>query len=917
MTALCEPFYSYWGKAEKGDNSAYHLLPYHSLDVAAVGLQLLKEHATLRNKLVALLGTDEDTCIALVALFLACHDIGKFSEGFQQLRCDIFAKLRRRRSNQQYRLRHDNLGYLLWQDHLRAELLDHNWFSRGERRDARRWEGIIDVWSHAVTGHHGKPPDVTGDKSTEEYFLDDDISAAREFLATTIQLFLTAAPERGLNARDLFKGIKQCSWLLAGISVLCDWIGSSRDYFPYESRRRNLKDYLNESQEKALTGLKDSGVLPRSVARYSGIKHLFSNIHSPSPLQAYVDASEIPNVPQLWILEDLTGSGKTEAAVVLAHRIMSMGLADGLFLALPTMATANAMYDRIANAYRRLFNPGSKPDLILAHSARNLSDRFRMSVLSKSSKTRELYRDGEETSEAICAAWLADSSKKAFLADVGVGTIDQALVSVLPVRHQSLRLLGLARKVLIVDEVHAYDPYMHTLLRHLLCFHAALGGSAILLSATLPRSTRSELLASFSAGLGEETNVTVEEKCYPLVTRFTDGKVLESPVLERADQRRNIRVELLSDEEAVRRLALEKAESDSCVCWIRNTVADALEAHERLFQSGFPKEKLLLFHARLAMGDRIRREEEVLEAFGPKSGHKQRAGKILIATQVVEQSLDLDFDVMITDLAPIDLIIQRAGRLRRHLRDHQGNVLPSGTSLGGRGEPVLYVYSPDPVDQPKSDWYSRTFEKAAYVYPHHGRLWLTARLLKREKYLRLPHNARLLIEGVYGENAEEIPPGLTKPSTTAEGQERAGNSLANLNALNLEEGYADTLGQWIEDSATPTRLGEASVQVRLARWDGGILKPWFEHGVHPWEMSQVSVRENLIKEEKKTLDKVLNEAVILTKQSMPDKGRWSILLPLTPLDGEAWTTQALNNRGEEVTLVYSERLGLRKLEGGV
>jgi CRISPR-associated endonuclease/helicase Cas3 len=753
-----------------------------------------------------------------------------------------------------------------------------------------------------------------GGKSTDEYFVNDDIRAAREFLEAAVQLFLTATPRTGLNAKELFKGIKRCSWLLAGISVLCDWIGSNEKYFPYESQERNLRGYLSDSREKALRGLKESGVLPVSVAQYSGVRNLFKNILRPSPLQAHVDASDVPNVSQLWILEDLTGSGKTEAAVILAHRIMSLGLADGLFFALPTMATANAMYDRIANAYRRLFDPSSKPDLILTHSARNLSDRFQKSVLSKSSRTSDQYRDGEETAEAICAAWLADSGKKAFLADVGVGTIDQALVSILPVKHQSLRLLGLARKVLIVDEVHAYDPYMHSLLRKLLHFHAALGGAAILLSATLPRRTRNELLTSFSEGWGEETEVTVEKKCYPLVTRFAGASVLEASVSERTDQRRNIRVELLSDESAVKRLALGKAENGSCVCWIRNTVTDALEAYNCLLRSGFPKEKLLLFHARFAMGDRIMREEEVLEAFGPKSGHKQRTGKILIATQVVEQSLDLDFDVMITDLAPIDLIIQRAGRLRRHLRDHKGNVLPWGASLDGRGEPTLHVYSPDPVDQPKRNWYSKTFEKAAYVYPDHGRLWLSARLLKSEKYLRLPHNARRLIEGVYGNETEEIPPGLEKSSNNAEGEGNAGKSLANLNALNLEEGYVDTLGQWVEDTETPTRLGEASVQVRLARWDGRELRPWFEHSGHPWEMSQVSVRESLMKEEKKTLDKVLNESVISTKESMPDKGRWSVLLPLTPLDDNVWTGSALNNSGEEVTLVYSERLGLSKAE---
>ncbi len=915
MTSSGGTYYNYWGKAQRGKDGAYHLLPYHCLDVAAVGLELLHEHAALRKRLAEILGTDGNTCIQLVAFFLSCHDVGKFSGGFQNLRPDIVEQLQGRASNEQYRLRHDTLGFLLWRDHLKSDVLSHGWFCPSEKRDARRWQKIFDHWGHTVTGHHGKPPDTTGGYSADEYFAPEDLDAVKAFVKNAVQLFLPGLPEKSLSAEVLLQGIKRCSWLLAGISILCDWIGSNDQYFPYEGERRNLTDYFNDSRDKALKGLNNSGVLPVSVARYSGIKNLFKNIVRPTPLQAHVNDAKIPDAPQLWILEDLTGSGKTEAAVILAHRIMSRGLADGLFFALPTMATANAMYDRIADSYRRLFKPESEPGLILTHSARNLSDRFQKSILSNSSNTGDQYPDGEESAQAICAAWLADSSKKAFLGDVGVGTVDQALVSVLPVKHQSLRLLGLAGKVFIVDEVHAYDPYMHGLLQALLSFHAAMGGSAILLSATLPRSTRRDLVASFSLGLRQENDVTLtEEEAYPLVTHFAQSSVLESPVSERPDQRRNVRVELVVDKAEVQKLALERAKSGSCVCWIRNTVADALKAYDSLRQSDFPEEKLLLFHARFAMGDRIKRECQVLGAFGPKSVPEQRAGKILIATQVVEQSLDLDFDVMITDLAPIDLIIQRAGRLRRHLRDREGNLLPQGSAEDGRGDPVVHVYSPDPVDDPHSDWYSATFEKAAYVYPDHGQLWLAARLLKNQGCLNLPCDARLLIEGVYGDEAEPSPKGLARSSTIADGQRKAAGSLAWINALSLINGYGGTSGQWIEEADTPTRLSDASVRVRLAKWDGHTLQPWFDHGKHSWELSEVSVREHFAKTETKHLDKVLYETIISAKESMPDKGKWSILVPLIPLDDDAWTGTALNKKDEEVTLIYSKRLGLMKAE---
>ena len=214
--------------------------------------------------------------------------------------------------------------------------------------------------------------------------------------------------------------------------------------------------------------------------------------------------------PQLFILEDVTGAGKTEAALVLTHRLLSAGLADGLYVALPTMATANAMYQRLGEVYRRFYENSALPSLILAHGARDLSDAFRKSVMLSENEAADLnYEDGhkeqdqELSATAYCNAWLADNRKTALLAVVCVFTLYQALLAVLPARHQSLRLLGLGRKVLLVDEVHAYDSYMQRLLDALLEMHARQGGSVILLSATLPQTMREKLVAAFHRGIGE------------------------------------------------------------------------------------------------------------------------------------------------------------------------------------------------------------------------------------------------------------------------------------------------------------------------------------------------------------------------------------------------------------------------------
>merc|ERR1712023_293119 len=194
--------------------------------------------------------------------------------------------------------------------------------------------------------------------------------------------------------------------------------------------------------------------------------------------------------PQLFVLEDVTGAGKTEAAMTLVHRLLEHGQARGVYFGLPTMATSNAMYGRVADIYRRWFDEQQVPNLVLAHGARHLNTDFAHSVVSEQARDHA-YGDGEQTASAACNQWFADSRKKALLADVGVGTV-----------HQALRLIGLANKVLVVDEVHACDDYMAGLLEAILQAHAQQGGSAILLTATLPHSMKRNLVAAYQKGRG-------------------------------------------------------------------------------------------------------------------------------------------------------------------------------------------------------------------------------------------------------------------------------------------------------------------------------------------------------------------------------------------------------------------------------
>ena len=255
-------------------------------------------------------------------------------------------------------------------------------------------------------------------------------------------------------------------------------------------------------------------------------------------------------------------------------------------------------------------------------------------------------------------------------------------------------------------------------------------------------------------------------------------------------------------------------DTGGCVCCVRNTVDDALDAY-REWVPRLGEERVMLFHARFALADRLSIENEVLRVFGPSSTSAERRGRLLIATQVAEQSLDLDFDGMVSDLAPIDLLIQRAGRLKRHLRDSEGNAIAGRDQ---RGSVELGVFLPEPTLEADARWFADPFPRAARVYPHHGQLWLTARWLTARGGFSMPEDARDMIESVYGASVQaEIPEGLRAVSIRAEGDSGAMSAQGRLNSLQLDEGYVATMTHWQDDAYAPTRLGEPTVTVRLAK----------------------------------------------------------------------------------------------------
>jgi CRISPR-associated endonuclease/helicase Cas3 len=914
-----DPFH-YWGKADPRlpDSHNWHPLPYHSLDVAAMARTYLQAHPRLLRLFADRMHLAPDLTLDWLCFWHALHDLGKFATTFQNLRPDLLNRLQQRSATLAYTVRHDTLGDFLWKDSL---LVRQDALGLGDERSL--WRRAFAPWVAAVTGHHGQPPQARTIHRDQHFKLADEVAAA-DYIRQVRQLLLPddrLARVLALGPEALEDTGRELSWWLAGLAVLSDWLGSNTAHFTYHAEPMPMSGYWTRAQTIAQTALERSGLQPCPSASPHSLAELFdwpragTDVLQPTPLQAWAERVEMLEGPQLYLLEDVTGAGKTEAALVLAHRLMSVGQADGVFMGLPTMATTNAMYRRIQQISPRLFKPGSRPSLTLAHGQRDLVEAYTTSILAGGVVEADGLEEAD-TASARCAAWLADSNKKSLLAQVGVGTIDQALLAVLHAKHQSLRLLGLFRKVLIVDEVHACDPYMQRLLECLLEFHAAAGGSAILLSATLPRHMRQALVRAYERGLGLKA-VPLQAADYPLATRAGSTIPLEVHVDTRPSVRRRVEIDYLDDCAAVDAEIRAALQAGRCVCWIRNTVREAIDAWRR-FSSELTSDRLSLFHARFTLGDRLRIEEEILEGFGPDSTADQRRGRLVIGTQVIEQSLDVCFDLLIGDLAPIDRLVQRAGRLQRHRRDAKGDRIDGPDQRGGAR---MIVYGPRWTENPDATWHSAFSRGSSFVYANTGQIWLSARLLQRGAFC-MPEDARDLIEGVFGEAAQDdIPAGLRAISDQQEGRDWADTNHAHSRQLKRAQGYScGDFGDWWSDDFGPsvealdewsagaeTRLGEPSCTLRFARWEGANLQPAHSQTYHAWEASSLRLPARMVGE--LVLSTADRAAVERTCLELPDKGKWSMLVPLIP-DTHGWVFQSKDSAGRKTRWRYSSTAGL-------
>jgi CRISPR-associated endonuclease/helicase Cas3 len=829
---------SAWGKARPRPDAPHpwHPLAYHCLDVAAVGEAALASRPWLAAAIARDLGWAPDQVTRSLPFLLALHDIGKLALTFQAKCPELWPARLLGTPSRAADPGHGASGLTLLRA-VEGELAD---LFPGWRPD------MLDTLLAPFLGHHGRPVRAAGTPVIELLGPRQEAVAAARLLIRHLRLALAPCP---VSPPDRLKRARRASWRLAGLAVLADWVGSSQVAFPYHAPTLGLADYLaTVARLSAEAALRAVGIVPVPPMATTGLRALSDEVFAPSDVQAWTEAVPLPEGPVLALLEDVTGSGKTEAALVLAHRLMAEGRAHGLWAGLPTMATANAMFDRMANMYRRLFVGDRSPSLALAHGRARLHPGFveaaRLDPAQKGGDEAEADRRGD-ASGAACAAWIASEQRKSFLAEVGVGTIDQAILGVLPSRYQALRLLGLAERVLIVDEAHAYDAYMSRELAGLIEFQAALGGHVVILSATLPRSTKAELARAFARGL-DIAAPPLTGRGYPLVTLVSAAGAIEEARAPRPDLKRQATIERLPDAGTALQRIAGAAAAGAAVAWIRNSVDDALEAVAALRTHGIDAE---LFHARFAMGDRLAIERRVVGRWGRKGDPAGRPG-VLVATQVIEQSLDLDFDLIVTDLAPIDLLLQRLGRLWRHT--WRPRPIPG---------PHLLIVSPAPVADPGPGWYRDLLPRASWVYRDHALLWLTARRLfveggleRGERALSIPEDVPDLVESVYDQAGREgLPPGLERAGRAAEQSQKVDAALARRNLLSLDRGYGGDHAGWADEAHVPTRLGDDTVTFRLGRIVEGRIGPWWRDPEtvdeeRAWSFSEVTVRRTWAKD---------------------------------------------------------------------
>jgi CRISPR-associated endonuclease/helicase Cas3 len=824
------PIRGFWGKLDTVDGAvlAWHPLADHCADVAACCEALLSE-TTLGTRLAALGGLKRLSTPQLhrLATLATLHDIGKFSVGFQNKALAI----------PPFRCGHlREVAGLLGKDYSASAQLSE---ALGAEELSSWGDSLLDLLV-ATISHHGRPIGMhlpIHPAWWEPSRGLDPFAGIADLVARTRAWFPEAWGEAGEPLPDL-PGFEH-AW--SGLVTLADWIGSDSDrFFPFSEEPG--ADRMVFARLAASEALGKLGLAVGSARRSLGeSRPAFDRIApglEPRPAQAaLLDLAPEPACGSVALLEAETGSGKTEAALAYFARLFHAGRVEGMYFALPTRTAATQIYRRVRAAIEHAFpERQSRPAVVLAVPGYLEVDGVGG---TRFPPFRVLWNDDREE-RLRYRGWAAEHPKRYLAGTVVVGTVDQVLLSSLMVSHSHMRATALLRHLLVVDEVHASDAYMTRILEDVLDRHLLAGGHALLMSATLGAAARERLLAHAGSRAGAVVpDAAGAVACaYPLVSFRQGDRRLDISVA--GDSARQKHVELLLAAEidepaAIARRALAAARLGARVLVVRNTVAGCLQTQAALEElAALERNESLLFrcrdlaaphHARYAKPDRELLDEALESAFGKE---RPWGGCVAAATQTVQQSLDLDADLLLTDLCPMDVLLQRIGRLHRHF----GRRRPCGCEVARivvlvPAEPLANRIRPG--GEPSGDHGLGT------VYEDLRSIESTWRELVRSSEISIPADNRKLVEAAtHPQNLTALVNELGEP-WPAHAQCMLGRLLADrrqggLNLVRRDLHFAsEPSGGGVEfpsgDSARriPTRLGEDD---RLVRFEPPLRSPF-------------------------------------------------------------------------------------------
>ena len=711
--------------AKSGSGTQDEWLPVwtHLMDTAGIMELLLTQWLPQRHK-----GHLEESEWIQVCTFLALiHDIGKFTPVFQS---KITAT-------------HPECTGML--EHFGWEIPKQTEFNEpGKTPHGLAGEAILcrlgcQPGIAAVVGaHHGRPQEIVADVEGYLEIYEDNFfgitgerSHAGKKWNSVWEEWLTIALQTCgyASVDDLPQLDIPTQVLAAGLVIMSDWIASNTYYFPLLEMddAGNSLSYPERVQEawKRL-----SLPPPWTPGTYYMGVHDFQERFgfTWNVVQQYmIQAIEESAAPGIFILEAPMGAGKTEAALAGAELLSSCLGQGGIFFGMPTQATANGIFPRLKQWSQRQ-SEWAQHGIRLAHGMAEMNEDYQSIFHGHA-----MQNEDETASGLIVHPWF-EGRKQALLSEFVIGTVDQLLMAALKQKHVMLRHLGLASKVIIVDECHAYDAYMNRYLDRALSWLGAYRVPLVLLSATLPSKRRKELIHAYqNIHLQCSTASSWQDnQAYPLLT-WTDGSTVRQQSIP-VDQ--PSRIICIQQTDRLRLISqIEKTASlGGCIGIIMNTVKQAQELAKEIKQT-FSEHSVILLHSRLLMADRAGRESDLLCLLGKHSTKEQRQGLIVVGTQILEQSLDIDFDLLITQLCPMDLFLQRLGRLHRHARPR-----PAGLQ-----DAVCMVLNQNDPDEGTKAVYG------AWL------LYRTAQLLP--KRITLPNDIAPLVQAVYQDGDQVLPAG--------------------------------------------------------------------------------------------------------------------------------------------------------------